>query len=141
MNVSLLYLQLFSSHSDEKVKTELVLSITPHIIRARQSPAAALAEYWTVTELNAGRGFTQPRTREEISKLFKAGVALGSANKPARHLRRIYRDPMTNYFLWGEVRNGQQQIIGIYSLATEQVLITNFNTDLITINEGQTDLF
>lgn len=75
--------RFFSTHSNEKVKTELVLSITPHIIRPRKSPDAALAEYWTGTELNAGRGFTQPRTREEISKLFKAGVAPGSANKPA----------------------------------------------------------
>lgn len=71
--------RLFSKHSDDKIKTELVLSITPRIIRARKSPDAALAEYWTGSELQTGRAFTQPKTREEISKLFKAGVAPGSA--------------------------------------------------------------
>ncbi|MFW5450505.1 MAG: type II secretion system protein GspD [Methylophagaceae bacterium] len=77
--------RLFSSHSDDKVKTELVLSITPHIIRARKSPDAALSEYWMGTELQVGRGATGPkkRTREEISKLFKAGVSPRAARPTA----------------------------------------------------------
>ncbi len=77
--------RLFSSHSDDKVKTELVLSITPHIIRARKSPDAALSEYWMGTELQVGRGTTGPkkRTREEISKLFKAGVSPRAARPAA----------------------------------------------------------
>lgn len=33
-----------------------------------------------------------------------------------RHLRRIYRDPMTNADQWGEVREGDE-IVGIHSLA------------------------
>jgi len=77
--------RLFSTHSDDKIKTELVLTITPHIIRPRKSPDAALAEYWMGTELQVGRGMSgsKKRTREEISKLFRAGVAPGSANKAA----------------------------------------------------------
>ncbi|NQZ53771.1 MAG: type II secretion system protein [Piscirickettsiaceae bacterium] len=82
-----------------------------------------------------------PSGNKQFPKNFDVLLKDNRSIKPARHLRRIYRDPMTNDFLWGEVRNGQQQIIGIYSLSTEQVLITNFNTDLITINEDQTDLF
>lgn len=75
--------RLFSTHSDDKIKTELVLTITPHIIRPRKSPDAALAEYWMGTELQVGRGMSgsKKRTREEISKLFRAGVAPGSANR------------------------------------------------------------
>jgi len=77
--------RLFSKHFDEKVKTELILTITPHIIRPRKSPDADLADYWIGTELQVGRGMTgtKKRTREEISKLFRAGVAPGSANQPA----------------------------------------------------------
>lgn len=77
--------RLFSTHNNDKIKTELVLSITPHIIRERQSPDAALSEYWMGTELQVGRGQTgtKKRTREEISKLFRAGVAPGSSNQPA----------------------------------------------------------
>ncbi|MFW5425871.1 MAG: type II secretion system protein GspD [Methylophagaceae bacterium] len=67
--------RLFSKHKDDKLKTELVLLITPHIIRARKSPDAASAEYWTGSEQRTGQGFTQPKTREEISKLFRAGRA------------------------------------------------------------------
>ncbi len=57
--------------------------------------------------------------------------------KPARHLRQIYSDPITNNKAWGEVRNEQQQIVGIYSLSTEAVLISNIDTNVITVDEGQ----
>ncbi len=68
--------RFFSSQADETIKTELVMLITPHIIRSAKSPEAGLAEYWTGSNLNAGRAFSQPkRSREEISKLFKPGVA------------------------------------------------------------------
>lgn len=65
--------RLFSTHSDEKLKTELVLMITPHILRQRQAPDAALSRYWVGSEIQAGRSFAQPRSREEISKLFRVG--------------------------------------------------------------------
>mgnify|MGYP003384578319 CR=1 FL=1 len=76
--------RLFSSHTNDKVKTELVLSITPRIIRVRKSPEAELANYWMGTELRIGRGMTGARgkSREEISKLFKAGVAPGTPKEP-----------------------------------------------------------
>jgi general secretion pathway protein D len=66
--------KLFSNHKDEKVKTELVLLITPHIIRSARSPEANTAQYWSGTNLNSGRAFTQPkRSREEVSKMFNPG--------------------------------------------------------------------
>lgn len=36
-----------------------------------------------------------------------------------RHLRRIYRDPMTGREEWGVIRTGDGQIIGVHSLSTE----------------------
>lgn len=67
--------KLFSSENKDKLKTELVLSITPRIIRARKAISSEQAEYWSGTELNAGRAMAGPtRTKEEISKLFRAGT-------------------------------------------------------------------
>lgn len=75
---------LFSKQKDEKGKLELMFSITPHIVRARTSPDAALAEYWIGPENQKGRAQSRPkRTREEISKLFRAGTAPGSVKPTA----------------------------------------------------------
>lgn len=67
--------RLFSTHGDEVIKTELVLSITPRIIRPSTPAPAGLSQYWVGSELQTGRSFNQPRSREEISKLFTPGVA------------------------------------------------------------------
>jgi general secretion pathway protein D len=42
--------RLFGSSADNKLKTEIVLSITPHIIRNIQRPDAAMAEFRSGTE-------------------------------------------------------------------------------------------
>lgn len=67
--------RLFSTHGDEKIKTELVLMITPHIVRQSQAPDASLSQYWVGSELQAGRSFSQPISREEASRLFLPGQA------------------------------------------------------------------
>ena len=43
---------------------------------------------------------------------------------PRRHLRRIYRDPMTGLAQWGLVKSGAS-IVGIHSLSTGAVLKTS----------------
>jgi hypothetical protein len=43
-----------------------------------------------------------------------------------RHLRRIYRDPMTHSFDWGLVRVGGR-IVGVHSLSTAPTLKTTFD--------------
>ena len=75
--------RLFSTHSDENLKTEIVLSITPHIIRERRTPAAPLSEYWIGSETQVGREFRAPLTREGISKLFVPGVPPVAPAAPA----------------------------------------------------------
>lgn len=42
--------RLFSSHSNDKKKTEIILSITPHIIRNIHRPDAELVEFWSGTD-------------------------------------------------------------------------------------------
>lgn len=67
--------RLFSTHSDEVIKTELVLSITPRIIRPSTALPAGLSQYWVGSELLTGRSIRQPRSREEISEMFTPAVA------------------------------------------------------------------
>ena len=42
--------RLFSYHDDNKEKTEIVLSITPHLIRTLKRPDASASEFWSGTE-------------------------------------------------------------------------------------------
>ncbi|MGZ8983681.1 MAG: secretin N-terminal domain-containing protein [Methylotenera sp.] len=43
--------RLFSTHNTDKRKTEIILSITPHIIRNIHRPDAELAEFWSGTDV------------------------------------------------------------------------------------------
>ena len=43
---------LFSNRANEHVKTEVVLSITPRIVRRLERPGAELAEFWSGPETN-----------------------------------------------------------------------------------------
>jgi general secretion pathway protein D len=52
--------KLFSNQTDDKVKTEIILSITPHIIRQRTPQQAHEADIWTGSEGQAGRGAPAP---------------------------------------------------------------------------------
>ena len=47
--------RLFSSHKDDHQKTEVVLSITPHIVRNIALPAAGITQFWSGTE-QGGQG-------------------------------------------------------------------------------------
>jgi general secretion pathway protein D len=44
--------RLFSSHRDDNQKTEIVLSITPHLVRSLKRPDAQDAEFWSGSELS-----------------------------------------------------------------------------------------
>jgi general secretion pathway protein D len=46
--------RLFSSHKDDKQKTELILSITPHIVQGIAPPPHVPTEFWSGTENNLG---------------------------------------------------------------------------------------
>ncbi|MGZ5198616.1 MAG: secretin N-terminal domain-containing protein [Telluria sp.] len=46
--------RLFSSHRDDARKTEIVLSITPHVIGVRRAADARHTEYWSGTESSLG---------------------------------------------------------------------------------------
>lgn len=51
--------RLFSSNSSDKRKTEIILSITPHIIRNKVRPDMDIAEFWSGTDSRVrGRAFS-----------------------------------------------------------------------------------
>ena len=75
--------RLFSNHGDSKSKTEIVLSVTPRIVRERRAPQADTSEYWSGSETQSGRSFTEPMTREGISKMFVPGKVPAPPAPPA----------------------------------------------------------
>lgn len=52
--------RLFSEKATDKTKTEIVLSITPHIIRERKAQAANQSEFWVGSEGKAGQRAISP---------------------------------------------------------------------------------
>lgn len=48
--------RLFSDHRKEKIKTEIVLSITPHLVRNIQRPNNKQSQFWSGTEANLNDG-------------------------------------------------------------------------------------
>ncbi len=62
--------RLFSTQSDDTVKTEIVLSITPHIIRARKLPTTNQSEMWVGSESKAGRASPSPAFKKGASPFF-----------------------------------------------------------------------
>lgn len=63
---------------------------------------------------------------DKLEQLLQDNRAL----KPARHLRRIYVDPMTGSTEWGLLRNEQGKIVGVYSQSRQVPLKTSFEPEL-----------
>ncbi|HEX8979156.1 MAG TPA: secretin N-terminal domain-containing protein [Parasulfuritortus sp.] len=68
---------LFGDHTDDKTKTEIVLSITPHVIGNALPPDVTDEEYWTGTEENLS---TTPFTMKSQGTI---SVATSSPSIPA----------------------------------------------------------
>jgi general secretion pathway protein D len=75
--------KLFSSHKQDRNKTELILAITPHIIRNIHQPDADLAAYWSGTD---GTVRSHPITVEKMDtmKVESRGASIlpGAASSP-----------------------------------------------------------
>lgn len=73
--------RLFSSHKQDKNKTELILAITPHIIRNIHQPDADLAAYWSGTD---GTVRSRPITVEkmETMKMESKGASIQPGAAP-----------------------------------------------------------
>lgn len=78
--------RLFGSQKDDHAKTEVVLSITPHLIRNIERPAASASEFWSGTEaslntqpLRIGAASEEPAERKPAGQIGKAGGSATSA--------------------------------------------------------------
>ena len=64
-----------------------------------------------------------PRKLEEL-------LADHRFNPPRRHLRQIYRDPITGQATWGMLRGADGGIVGVHSLSTQApIRVANFPAD------------
>jgi general secretion pathway protein D len=66
--------RLFANHKHDKQKTELILAITPHIIRNIHQPDAEVSSYWSGTD---GAVRSRPITVEKIEGLSMDNKAPG----------------------------------------------------------------
>lgn len=60
--------RLFSTHRDDNQKTEIVLSITPHLIRRLERPSAFASEFWSGSEMTLRASpliLRQPKSTED----------------------------------------------------------------------------
>ena len=73
--------RLFSSHKDSRNKTEIVLLITPHIVRNLSRPPAADAEFASGTEASIGAKMWM-RSSEAAAPAFPGAPASGQIQRP-----------------------------------------------------------
>lgn len=74
--------RLFSNHSTDKKKTEIIMSITPHIVRNIQQPDADLSQYWSGTDSTMR---TKPITADKMNviKMDSSGGVINKSPPPA----------------------------------------------------------
>jgi len=85
-----------------------------------------------------GRYYEQsPQGTKQFPKILEVLLKDNRSIKPVRHLRKLYSDPITKSALWGLVKNEQQQIIGVFSISAEEVLITNFDSNVVSVDIEQ----
>lgn len=63
---------------------------------------------------------TNPSGVRQYPKSLEDLVEDNRFAKPRRHLRRIYRDPITGETTWGSVRSLDGGIMGVYSLSEDE---------------------
>ena len=71
---------LFGSHKDDKGKTEIIMSITPHIIRNIHRPEADLAEFWSGTDETLR---SKPLSLQSVGGTMKTGAPSVPVQAPA----------------------------------------------------------
>jgi general secretion pathway protein D len=75
---------LFSNRANEHVKTEVVLSITPRIVRRLERPGAELAEFWSGPETNVRSASTPGVTPVPGKPVAPGGVFPGGSGFPQK---------------------------------------------------------
>lgn len=74
--------RLFSNKNDTKNKSEIVLLITPHVIRNITRPTAERTEFLSGTDMSAGRKIALPKEKTEIIPNKAAPVEVAPNSVP-----------------------------------------------------------
>lgn len=74
--------RLFGSQADDRTKTEIMLSITPRIVRGLPRPSAAMSEFESGTETGVGQRLTLSATTQGPSNRSTAGLEQAAASRP-----------------------------------------------------------
>jgi general secretion pathway protein D len=78
--------RLFSSHNTNKTKTEIILSITPHIIRNQHQPDAGLSSYLSGTS-NSPK--SRPITVQKVNTIKIDGATSGQADLMPQQFQQV----------------------------------------------------
>lgn len=111
--------RIFGSQSDSKDRTELVLSITPHLIRNLVLPSANQTQFWSGTESSLrmqGLGESLNQNSAKITASVKSEVSNNSAQKSVL----LPQDSAKNVvFSWKTLASGKDgvQEIQLYAKA------------------------
>ncbi len=105
--------RLFSTHLDDNQKTEIVLSITPHLVRRLKRPDAIASEFWSGSEatLRASPLTVRSMKPAEIDANAKK-TTRNASDQPAKNIdatqTAIKSSPFVNLFWQGpkEVKRG-----------------------------------
>ena len=87
--------RLFSDHNTSRDKTEVVLSITPRIIRAKPRPSSDTTEFWYGTESRSGMAPLGSSSSGTMSHGSAAAAPVGGAVAPADMPTRAPTDVST----------------------------------------------
>ena len=113
--------RLFSSHNDNRQKTEIVLAITPHLIRNIGRPELSASEFWSGTESNL---HVKPLALQE-PQLASGGdtgedVPTGSPAQPGMKDPKAAMPPTEIALTWrgqGSVKVGDQFKVALHMKA------------------------
>lgn len=94
--------RLFSTKSDDKIKTEIVLSITPHIVRERRLPTTNQSEMWVGSESKAGRASATPSFRKGASPFFIPKPKVKKEKAPEAEKPKNINIPLPSEFSLGD---------------------------------------
>ena len=107
--------RIFGTQSDSKDRKELVLSITPHLIRNLVLPSAGQTQFWSGTEATLRMPeLGDSRTRKGIGDSDKAGSAgngaESSARKPPAPPLESSKNVVLSWKTMGSAKDGIQEI-------------------------------
>lgn len=86
--------RLFSSQKDDHQKTEIVLSITPHLIRNIKRPDSVASEFWSGTEMTLRNGRpTWQNNKDDDNKVVNSSATLNTHNAAPSMIAMQWQGP------------------------------------------------